>query len=392
MTIQKAKQSTQEQFRNELVRVGFELETQRIGGKTWRDLDNATREVKKTRTIQKTDVSEYRAQIDGALSRTNSDLQKKIGLKIRKAFREDRTLGDLFVTVFDNYAQRSTTVTLNSKINEYSRSNPFHWSGTSPDRLIAELIAQANDSQKRTLIQIAQSIVKYRLSSPLPKLRSEEIIEEYTEEESIPLAEALADIGIPSDLTSLLLFKPDGSVQGPEITTIGPQTYSDAVSAAQKLFTSLSEISFDVNNGCSFHIHASIVDARPKYSRSFQSYLMRAVLNDPRVPSSVRDRWSSGSLDQYFNFTLDDQKYRFVAFRGNTWEFRCFGNISNFTDALACLNIVSDVYHSAITASSTDIMLPISMTFSDVAKYAARNRITFDAAIDLLSQRNSEAA
>ena len=400
MTIQLAKQSTLEQFRD-LIRVGFELETQSVSGKNWRALNSANIPVTKTRTREKTDVSQYRSSMDQYQQDTRistSEINKKIGLKLRKLYRENSDSHDLKITGFRSYENTFFIVTFSQCVNNYSRSRAFDFGQNTPERVLLELIAQTRANPALcTKIKAIYAYLKRlqleRVVSQLPVIQSETVTEEYTEYQSIPFDTYMTDyLHIPADLLRDLSWKPDGSVDGPEITTMGPQTLNQASAHALSLFTALSQTTFSVDTGCSFHIHASIVDSKPKHSKLFQAFLMREILNDPRVPASVRTRWKTDSLNRYFNFDLDDQKYRFVAYRGNTWEFRCFGNIDNSADAILCLNIVTEAYHKAITTSA-ELSLPIGISFQRIALHAARNGVTYTEAYNaLVNSENSEAA
>jgi len=402
MTIQLAKQSTLQQFRD-LIRVGFELETQSISGKNWRALNSVSVPVTRTRTREKTDIAEYRSSMDlhqeNAIRANASEITKKIGLKLRKLYRENSDVRDLKISVFSSYYERHSLKTFSECVNNYSRSRPFDFYDNTPDRVLLELIAQTRANP--ALCAKIKAIYAYlrrlqldRVVSQLPVIQSETVTEEYTENQSIPFDQYMTDhLHIPADLLRDLAWKPDGSVDGPEITTMGPQTLNQASAHALALFTALSSAQFTVDTGCSFHIHASIIDSKPKHSKLFQAFLMREILNDPRVPASVRTRWKTDSLNRYFNFELDDQKYRFVAYRGNTWEFRCFGNIDNSADAILCLNIVTEAYHKAITRPVLELSLPIGTSFQRIALHAARNGMTYTESYNaLVTADQSEAA
>jgi len=402
MTIQLAKNSTLEQFRD-LIRVGFELETQSISGKNWRALNSASIPVTRVRVLEKTDVVEYRSSMDlhqeGAL-RSTFEISKKIGLKLRKLYRENSDdVRDLKITGFRSYENTTLVSTVLQCVNNYSRSNPFNFQGNTPDRVLLELIAQTRDNPAlcakiKAIYSYLKKLQLERIVGQLPVIQSETVTEEYTESIAIPFDQYMTDhLHIPADILRDLAWKPDGSVDGPEITTMGPQTLNQASAHALALFTALSSAQFTVDTGCSFHIHASIIDSKPKHSKLFQAFLMREILNDPRVPASVRTRWKTDSLNRYFNFELDDQKYRFVAYRGNTWEFRCFGNIDNSADAILCLNIVTEAYHKAITRPVLELSLPIGTSFQRIALHAARNGMTYTESYNaLVTADQSEAA
>lgn len=131
----------------------------------------------------------------------------------------------------------------------------------------------------------------------------------------------------------------DGSVSGPEIVTMGPVSVKKFSSIVEALFKHDIEIS----TNCSFHIHMSLPSVKHKYSQAIQMLLIEGIFRQfNQVPESVKERWAQTSwLRDYFRLNLWDEKYQFVAHRGgwNTWEFRCWGNISNANDARRCLLI-----------------------------------------------------
>lgn len=400
MTIQLAKQATTEQFKADFIRLGFELETHRIGGSSWNGLNNQTRLVTKTRVIQSTNTADYRAQIDHIVSLNNEQIRRKIGQRIRKIYRSLDTVDQHFfagykITIVNPYEEREHIRTLSDILNNYSRRSPVQFSGTTPDRLLLELIAQSGNipNLKKDLENCYLALQRMRLKTEIPQLVIEPVTQEYTEREHVCFDQYLKEqyqIN-PEIFGADFDWKADGSVEGPEITTVGGLSYSDACERALLLFNELQRMNLNVHTGCSFHIHASIRDARPKHSKLFQAYMIRTILNDPRVPARVRERWQSPSLSQYFNFDLDSSKYRFVAIRGETWEFRCFGNVDNAADAIVCLNIAAETYYKAITTSDLNLSLPLGLSFQDVCKHAAQNAMTFDTALAALSDRQTTA-
>lgn len=137
----------------------------------------------------------------------------------------------------------------------------------------------------------------------------------------------------------------DGSVRGFEIRTKGALTITEFIKAA--------EIAFDMNKheidiGCSFHLHVGLKGASHEYDPKMQSamyeYLMEHI---NEVPATVLTRWDSLNnppvsgerhVGQYFQPILKNTKFTFVNRHGQgTWEFRCFGNVTNKKDAMKCL-------------------------------------------------------
>jgi hypothetical protein len=380
--------------------LGFELETNSVNSLNYQSLNAQKRSVTKTRTILAQSANTYAVDVHDGVRYSISNIKHKTLKKIHKLILSEHLLTQdppIQIPCQDD-AFRSLTMFVHTFARRGQSGFNFHQYQNAHNGLLGVLkytLAQTQNTQ--TKIKLTRLIGQYLAAdhSIVPSLssapRSETRTEEYQEEESIDLKEYLQSLNF-SDETLSLDWKPDGSVRGPEITTEGPQTWSEVTERAISLFTDLDRVGFSVNSGCSFHIHASINGVTPKYSINFQSFLMRFVLNDPRVPVGVRMRWRSDSLSQYFNFTLDAQKYRFVAMRSQTWEFRCFGNIDNITDALACLAIASDAYHAAINNTET-LMLPMGMRFEAIALHAAKHSMTFDQALAALTTKDqSEAA
>jgi len=394
-----ARSASKEEFRNSHVRLGFELETHSVNSLSYHSLNTQSRSVTKTRTILAQSANIYVADVHDGVRYSISNTKDKTLKKIHKLILSERLLTqDPPIQI---PCQDDTFKPLSHFVHTYTRRGHtgfyFHQCQNAHNGLLGVLkfiLAQTQNSQ--TKIKLTRLIGQYLaadhfiVSSLTAFPKTETTVQEYQEEENIDLKEYLQSLNF-SDKTLALDWKPDGSVRGPEITTEGPQTWAEVTERAISLFTDLDRVGFSVNSGCSFHIHASINGVTPKYSINFQSFLMRFVLNDSRVPESVRQRWRSDSLSQYFNFTLDTNKYRFVAMRSNTWEFRCFGNIDNISDALACLAIASDAYHAAINNTET-LMLPMGMRFDAIALHAARNSLTFDQALAALTTQDQTDA
>jgi hypothetical protein len=394
-----ARSASKEEFRNSHVRLGFELETHSVNSLNYHSLNTQSRSVTKTRTILAQSANVYAADVHDGVRYSISNTKDKTLKKIHKLILSERLLTqDPTIQI---PCQDDTFIPLSHFVHTYTRRGHigfyFRTCETAHNGLLGVLkftLAQTQNSQAK--IKLTRLIGQYLAADNfiVPALsaapRSETRTEEYQEQEHIEMKEYLKSLNF-SDETLALDWKPDGSVRGPEITTQGPQTWTEVTERAISLFTDLDRVGFSVNSGCSFHIHASIHGVTPKHSVNFQSFLMRFVLNDPRVPESVRQRWRSDALSQYFNFTLDTNKYRFVAMRSQTWEFRCFGNIDNISDALACLAIASDAYHAAINNTET-LMLPMGMRFEAIALHAARNSLTFDQALAAMTTQDQADA
>jgi hypothetical protein len=137
----------------------------------------------------------------------------------------------------------------------------------------------------------------------------------------------------------------DQSVRGGEARTIGALTPGMFIKTATALF---SGYDFEVDTGCSFHIHLSVPGVKHKYGIALQSEMFAYILsNTHRLPNSVKERLNSKSI-RYFKFELSTDKFTAVHAHGlNTWEFRLFGNITNEHDALKCLMLAIDAMRHA---------------------------------------------
>lgn len=144
-------------------------------------------------------------------------------------------------------------------------------------------------------------------------------------------------------------MKYDSSVSGGEIIVKKPTTPSLCLEIANQLF---SENKFNIDTGCSFHIHLSVPGISHTYGQAFQSELYLYILSQwARVPESVRERWKR-SLD-YCRLNLSQEKYTFVHYHQGyrTWEFRCFGNVSTTADATACYQLALEAMRHAYAVS-----------------------------------------
>lgn len=129
----------------------------------------------------------------------------------------------------------------------------------------------------------------------------------------------------------------DGSVRGGEIRTRGALTPKEFMAAAKTLF--LPNYRWEVDEGCSFHIHLSVPGVKHQFGYQTQYRLLEGVaLNSHRVPKPVVRRWRHSGAYNYYRVHLSREKYSFVHFHDQgTWEFRCWGNISTYREALQCL-------------------------------------------------------
>lgn len=136
----------------------------------------------------------------------------------------------------------------------------------------------------------------------------------------------------------------DGSVDGHEFRTTGPLTVDQFSAASERLFRVLKGLKVDT--GCSFHIHMSLPGVRHSYGQEFQSAMMEYLLK-AKLPACVQVRLKSNARKRFFAVDSSNDKFRAVAFRGETWEFRLFGNVSTHRDALKCLAIAIKAFQFA---------------------------------------------
>jgi hypothetical protein len=141
----------------------------------------------------------------------------------------------------------------------------------------------------------------------------------------------------------------DGTVEGPEIVLATPQGIDKAKAMTGQLFTYIEHHEAEINKGCSFHIHVSVQGRKHVYGTGFQALMIDYVFQQAlagRLPTRLLDRWCNGSLSSYFDVSLESGKYEFIAHRPEhgTWEFRCFGNIDNATDAKTCIDVAVEAY------------------------------------------------
>lgn len=134
----------------------------------------------------------------------------------------------------------------------------------------------------------------------------------------------------------------DGSVDGFEFRTKGALTYPRFMKAAEGIF----KLDHTIDDGCSFHIHLGVKGVKHSYGARLQMAMVEYLVeNIGQVPASVRDRWAGIKDNQYICKLISPEsepeaKYCFVAKHPQgTWEFRCFGNVTNAKDARICLDL-----------------------------------------------------
>lgn len=137
----------------------------------------------------------------------------------------------------------------------------------------------------------------------------------------------------------------DSSVRGGEIRTIGALSPQEFMSAAIALFNGHD---FEIDEGCSFHIHLSVPGVKHTYGKRLQAEMMAYLLeHSNRLPRRVQERLKSSAI-RFCQFKLDSDKMRAVhGHPQKTWEFRLFGNITKATDAWRCLLLAIDALRHA---------------------------------------------
>lgn len=148
---------------------------------------------------------------------------------------------------------------------------------------------------------------------------------------------------------SRLEYTHDGSVAGVEIRPKKPLSHQESIDSLSTLFRNKMEI----DEKCSFHVHVSIAeDFDSTYNRDLQLFMIEYIITHlAEVPESCRNRWKDPyQTARYFAILPSDDKYCFVAFRGHlrTWEFRCFGNITNAADGQKCIELAGRAYMYAL--------------------------------------------
>lgn len=147
-----------------------------------------------------------------------------------------------------------------------------------------------------------------------------------------------------------LELQEDGSVDGGEITTVGGLTPKQFLGKFEEV---LALGSFRVDTGCSFHIHVG-GDAVRSLSQAEKHIYQAEALTFLLVrfgmwPDRVKDRFTSESRQEYFNFSFGRDKM--IAIRAHpqkTMEFRLWGNVASLADASKCLLLTRMAHRHAI--------------------------------------------
>lgn len=130
-------------------------------------------------------------------------------------------------------------------------------------------------------------------------------------------------------------IKDDGSVKGGEITTIGPKTVKECLDASKYLFENNK---LTIDKGCSYHVHFSMVGMRHTYGTAMQAEAIRYMAEQAAlglVPEFIQKRFEEF---RYYVPRLDNDKYSFLNFNDDydTWEARFFGNVKTIEEAEWC--------------------------------------------------------
>lgn len=164
----------------------------------------------------------------------------------------------------------------------------------------------------------------------------------------------------------------------PEYRTRGPLTYAQAVQAANEVF----KLNHTFNQDCAFHVHISLYGEPTRHSPRMQRDMTEYVLaHMSSVPESVRKRWATGGLvhcpPNIMHPGVADVKGPFVSHRssasdanirdGGTWEFRCFGNVTNAVDADRCLRLAVRAFRYA--HRRVEKVRPVATDSPDIAKW-----------------------
>lgn len=170
-----------------------------------------------------------------------------------------------------------------------------------------------------------------------------------------------------NDVRPSLNVGTDNSVDGVEIRTIDGLTYRQFYAAAKAAFS----LDHDIDTACSFHIHLSIPNVKHSFGDRFQLALVEYLIeNVDRLPANVQERFRKAPSNEYINGLLSSKKkYSFVhAHEQGTWEFRCFGNVQNTSEAMTCLNIAIEAMNYAYQATKAGMTLLTDNYDGDIAE------------------------
>lgn len=170
----------------------------------------------------------------------------------------------------------------------------------------------------------------------------------------------------------------DSSVRGFEFRTRGPRAYDQFIEESRTVFA----LQHEIDVACSFHIHLSVNGVAHRYSQRLQQAMMEYIIDHmDTLPNEVRERFQYAYQSTHFKTQLLLNKYTFVSYSSehNTWEFRCFGNVSSVDSGKACLDMAITALQHAYKVITGKAKLAsdsyaLSQEHWSMAMYEAMNR------------------
>lgn len=158
----------------------------------------------------------------------------------------------------------------------------------------------------------------------------------------------------------------DGSVAGFEIRTTGGLTISEFDTELARAFG----VEHEIDNGCSFHVHVSVPGVQHRYGERFYRALVEWLVDHlDEVPATVRQRWAGNR--RYFRLVIEQDKFTWVhAHSLGTWEFRCFGRVTNAADGRRCAELAARAMQHAYRVVSGQVVMPNAEL--DAARWQSR--------------------
>jgi hypothetical protein len=168
----------------------------------------------------------------------------------------------------------------------------------------------------------------------------------------------------------------DQSVKGGEIRTRGALSPFQFLAAAKDL---LSNNEFEVDTGCSFHIHLSVPGVQHMYGAQLQSEMTAYILEHAGALSDgMKLRLESSALRKYACPKIEDTKFTAVnSHDQGTWEFRIFGNINDANDARRCLLLAIEALRHAYRVKLKMTKSLVNSTAVEAFNFAAREATQF---------------
>lgn len=336
------------------IKCGFELETQSVNGLTYDDMT----------VSEEPQLNEdaYQDEID---RRQRKFWTSDIAAGARTLFRTDAPSTGNIIYICGVGIKRSKSTTgrhgiLNNLLEQYAISNdcadPIAFYSLIPTPKSIADIAEELQYDLTDLKAAWSDAIRQSVDSS-----------EYYESTN---GEGELDLSVPRGIEA----KHDGSVEGPEFVVAGEGTSANQFSVLlSRLF---KQYNLEVDTRCSFHVHLSVPGIKHTYGPMLQCYMMEYLINNlHRVPESVRERWCDDT--NYFKPNLSTDKYTFINFHSDykTWEFRCFGNVSNHKDGMRCLKLAVEslqyAYKVSLGVCKSQFKTPQDWS-SDVFKFTVR--------------------